>query len=189
MFNYTEATDEDLVIKYKEGDNRAFEEIYLRYNKKLNRLIYNYIYNSTEVEDVFHEVIIRVLRHIDKFNLSMSFSSWVYQIAVNCSKNFLNLKTKSEVLQNKEKLRVRMNFQNCNSLEDDILKDFDMVEFNNAINSLGDKFKDVFLLRYDHKLKYIEVAKVLQCSERTAKWRMKRSIEMIAAYLHEKGVI
>ena len=189
MFNYKEADDKDLVIRFKNGDNRAFDEIYLRYNKKLNRLIYNYIYNSIDVEDVFHEVIIRVIRHIEKFNISMNFSSWIYQIAINCSKNFLKSRTKEEYLQNKEKLRIRMDYTKQENLEEDFIKEIDMIEFNNAIDSLDEKFRDVFLLRYDHKLKYSEIANILNCSERTAKWRMKRSIEKITSFLRDKGIV
>ena len=118
----------------------------------------------------------------------MTFSSWIYQIAVNCCKNHINSSAKKEILISKEKFRLSVEDKK-ETMEDTILHEYDMKEFNEAIHDLQDKFRDVFLFRFDHKMKYSEIAEVLNCSERTAKWRMKKAIEKITHHLKTKGVI
>ena len=78
--------DEDLVKVFKDGNERAFDELYARYASKLKRLIYYYLGDAEESDDVLHDVFLRVFMHIDSFNTEKVFSSWIYRIAVNCSK-------------------------------------------------------------------------------------------------------
>ena len=121
--------------------------------------------------------------------MNKAFSSWIYQIAVNCSKNYLNRNRKNDKLIEKEKYRLRQSKGISDSPEVEVISDFDVSEFNNAVNSLQEKFRDVFVLRYDNKLKYSEISNVLNCSERTAKWRMKKAVERITHHLKERNVI
>ena len=189
MDKLSNSSDEELVNLYKAGNVKAFDELYLRYSSKLKRLIYYYVSDPDTADDVFHEIFIRVYRHIDKFNTNKAFSSWIYQIAANCSKNYLKLKKKNEALIEKEKFRMKGSSANLLSPEEEIVGEIDIQEFNSAINDLKDKFRDVFLLRFDHKMKYMEIAEILNCSERTAKWRMKKAIEKITLYLKERGIV
>lgn len=181
--------DEELVLLFKKGNERAFEELYNRYSTRLKRLIYYYISQGDAVHDIFQEVFLRVVRHIDTFDVAMNFSSWVYQIAVNCSKNYLKKNMKDTALIEKEKFRVVDREQSQMTPEEGLLAQYDIKAFNEAVDTLKDKFKDVFILRYDHGMKYQEISRVLDISERTAKWRMKLAVETIALYLKEKGII
>lgn len=189
MQNLIQYTDEELVSLYKSGSEKAFDELYSRYALKLKKLIYYYLGDSDEANDVFHDVFIRVIRHIENFNLQMTFSSWIFQIAVNCSKNYIKKKKRNEVLIEKEKFKLKDTISGSISPEEEIISEIDLAEFNHAIDNLQDKFRNVFILRFDQKLKYSEISNVLECSERTAKWRMRRAIENIAQYLKEKNVV
>ncbi len=189
MINHKLSSDEELVVLYKNGDERAFEELYERYARRLKRLIYYYVGDSETADDVFHDVCMRVIKHVDKFRTNMTFSSWIYQITVNCSKNFLKKKSKNERLLEKEKFRIRGDKREIRTPEDEIVDEFDVEIFNKAVDSLKDRFRDVFILRFDHRLKYVEIADILKCSERTAKWRMKKSIDKITQFLKENKAL
>ena len=76
-----------------------------------------------------------------------------------------------------------------NTPEEEIVKSIDLEGFNAAVQSLKDKFRDVFILRFDHKMKYMEIAGILDCSERTAKWRMKKAVELISQHLKSQGLV
>ena len=182
-------SDEELVQLYRGGREEAFTEIYARYEQKLKRLIYYYIPNADDAGDVFHEAIIRVFRHLDTYNIDKSFSSWIYQIAINCSKNYIGRSKRETHLVEQERFRIKEEYLHPVSPEDVFISESDMEEFNRSVEQLKEKFKAVFILRYDHRLKYSEIASILGCSERTVKWRMEKAIEKIAQYLSEKGVI
>ncbi len=189
MANISDLTDTELVIIFVDGDEKAFDELYYRYSSKLKRLIFYYIGDRDLTDDVLHEVFIRVFNHIDKFNLKMKFSSWIYQIAVNCSKNYLKDRAKRDNLLEKEKFRVERVDAEYLSPELSMINKYETSMLNEAIENLSDKVRDVFLLRFDHRIKYSEISEILNCSERTAKWRMKKAVELISLYLKEKGVI
>lgn len=182
-------SDEELVQIYRDGAEEAFTEIYARYEHKLKRLIYYYIPNIDDAGDVFHEAIIRVFRHLNTYNIKKSFSSWIYQIAINCSKNYIGRSMRETHLVEQERFRIKEEYLNPVSPEDVFINESDMEEFNRAVEKLKEKFRSVFILRYDHRLKYSEIASILGCSERTVKWRMEKAIEKIAQYLSEKGII
>ncbi|OHD63539.1 MAG: hypothetical protein A2176_07065 [Spirochaetes bacterium RBG_13_51_14] len=189
MKDFKRFTDEELVQLYRNGSDQAFTELYVRYERKLKRLIFYYIPNTDEADDVFHDTVMRVFRHIDTFNVKRSFSSWIYQIAVNCSKNYIGRHRRESRLLDEERYRLSGEYHQSLSPEDICISNNDLEEFNRAIEQLKERFRIVFVLRHDHKLKYAEIAGVLKCSERTVKWRMEKALEKIAQYLSEKGII
>jgi RNA polymerase sigma factor (sigma-70 family) len=182
-------SDEDLVQVYKRGEEHAFAELYTRYEKKLKRLIYYYIPDTDEACDVFHDAMIRVFRHIETFDVAKPFSSWIYQIAINCSKNRI-VQAKREI-QLLEQERYRLSGeQACQASPEDLcISENDIAEFNRSVEGLKERFRSVFILKHDHRMKYSEIAAVLKCSERTVKWRMKKALEKIAQRLAEKEII
>lgn len=180
--------DEELVRLFKSGNEQAFDELYFRYAPKLKKLIYYNLGDADESNDVFHDVFLRFYKHIDSYNTEMPFSSWIYKIAVNCSKNYKRKNIRNEVLLEKKKKDSERKKDDI-SPEELFIKSEDMEVFYEAIESLKDKFKMVFLLRFDHGLQYREISQMTNCSERTAKWRMQKAIEKIIDYLKDRDII
>ncbi len=189
MDDFTLFSDEELVSLFKNGSERAFEELYGRYSPRLKRLIYRYVQDGDAVHDIFHDTLMRVIRHIGTFNVRMSFASWIYQIAVNCTRNHHRKHARDRTLVQKESARIAETGRGTPSPDDEVMEEEDRLAFDEAVYALGDKFRDVFILRYDHEMKYQDIAAALEISERTAKWRMKAAVERIALHLKEKGVI
>ncbi|MBP7604986.1 MAG: RNA polymerase sigma-70 factor, partial [Spirochaetes bacterium] len=65
----------------------------------------------------------------------------------------------------------------------------DMREFYLAVDSLKEKFRTVFLLRFDHGMQYSQISSILDCPERTAKWRMQKAVEKIVDRLKSRNVV
>lgn len=185
-------SDEELARRFREGESALFDELYRRYQDKLRRVIYYYVGDSDDAQDIFHDVFVRVYKHIDTYKDDKPFSSWIYQIAVNCSKNFRNKVARNDSVIEHEKEEQRANFlDDASSLspEEEFIQKDDMLQFREAVSRLKEKFRVVFLMRHDQGLKYGEISEILGCSERTVKWRMKRAIEIIADDLKNRGVL
>jgi len=185
---YNSLTDEQLVIEFKSGNEEAFDVLYTRYADRLWKMIYGYTHDQDDAIDVLHDVFIRVYMHIDSFKVDRAFSSWIYRIAINCAKNFLKTRHKNIILTEKEKKRIELS-RDEESPEERILKNEDMLSFSEAVDSLKEKFRTVFLLRFRERTPYADIACILDISERTAKWRMQKSIELIIDYLKDRDVI
>jgi RNA polymerase sigma-70 factor (ECF subfamily) len=184
--------DEEVARLFQGGREDAFDELYTRYHDKLRRVIYYYLGDAEDSEDVFHDVFFRVFKHIGTYRDDRPFSSWIYQIAVNCSKNFRKKSIKNDMLFEKEKEEFREAAKETAtglSPEETFIRKTEMKEFYRAVGTLKEKFRTVFMMRHDQGLRYNEISEILQCSERTVKWRMKRALELIADDLKDRGVI
>jgi RNA polymerase sigma-70 factor (ECF subfamily) len=181
-------TDEELVKCIIDGNDQAFEELYQRYSERMFKLLYNYVYNEDDAVDLMHEVFIRVYRHLRKFDINRTFSSWIYKIAINCAKNHRYKEHKANTMIEKEEQRL-LRIDGVKTPEDTILDDELVREFSLAVDALTDKFRDVFILRFGQQLQYSDIASILHISERTAKWRIERAIMYITDFLKKRGAI
>lgn len=80
-------TDAELVKKIRSGDQRAFDQLYQRYERPLFAFVQRYLKNPEEAEEVFHDVFIKVLSHKSVEYLNESVRGWLYVTARNMSLN------------------------------------------------------------------------------------------------------
>src|SRR3990170_1287414 len=81
--------DQALVARAQRGDTGAFDLLVRKYQHKVAKLIGRYVRDRTEVEDVSQEAFIRAYRALAGFRGDSAFYTWLYRIAVNTAKNYL----------------------------------------------------------------------------------------------------
>ncbi len=185
MQQYNEMTDEGLVELFHGGDEEAFNEIYRRYSSRLVKVIYYYVGDMDSAEDVLHETFMRMIRHLHTFKKGRAFSSWIFQIAVNCSKNHLKKSRRKDELFEKMVFRSKEGKFESPSPEEELMSNFEVESFNSAVEKIHPRFREVLLLRIEGDCRYADISRILGCSERTAKWRMKKAVELIVHELKE----
>ena len=60
-------TDEELVVAFQQGEERAFDELVKRYQHKVRLLCAHYLAESQEADDAAQEVFIRIYQHLAGF--------------------------------------------------------------------------------------------------------------------------
>ena len=78
-----------LVRRMQQRDERAFEEVVRLYQHKVYNLLFRMLGNADEAEEVAQEVFVTVFKSIDTFRGEAKFSTWLYRLAANHSKNRL----------------------------------------------------------------------------------------------------
>ncbi len=68
-------------------EERAFDELVRGYDRRVYALVVRMLGNAAEAQDVSQEVFVQVFRAIDQFRGESKFSTWIFRIAVNLSKN------------------------------------------------------------------------------------------------------
>lgn len=78
-----EVTDEALAARAARGDHAAFEALVQRHAGPLLAFCRRLLGDATEAEDKVQEAFMRAFRHLDRFDASRRFGSWLYRIAQN----------------------------------------------------------------------------------------------------------
>ena len=97
------ADDSDalLVERTVAGDQKAFELLVIKYQRRIQRLIGRMVRDVDLVEDIAQETFIRAYRALGQFRGEAQFYTWLYRIAVNTAKKALmDLKRNPTVSEN-----------------------------------------------------------------------------------------
>ena len=82
-------TDLMLVERTVAGDQKAYELLVLKYQRRIERLIGRMVRDADLVEDIAQETFIRAYRALAQFRGEAQFYTWLYRIAVNTAKKAL----------------------------------------------------------------------------------------------------
>jgi len=75
--------DEQLMLRYKDGDNHAFETLYSRYRQPMYRYLQNQCGNAAIAEEIFQDVWMNLVRARERYQVTASFKTYVYRMAHN----------------------------------------------------------------------------------------------------------
>ena len=82
-----ELTDEDVMERCALGSETAFRALVQRYRSRIMNLVCRFINDRDRAEEISQEVFLRVYRNRERYRKSGKFSTWIFTIAVNLTKN------------------------------------------------------------------------------------------------------
>lgn len=175
--------DEAIVLRVIKGDGDAFGLLIDRYEEKLARYIRRFIQNNDDVEDILQVIFIKSYTHLQSFDTTRSFNSWIYRIAHNESVNYLKRKGNEKIsFTDFFDTFFPHPFAEEESDSHAILHERkDQLEM--FLNKLSPKYREVLVLYYYEDLSYQEISDVLQIPIATVGVRIKRAREALAKVL------
>ena len=192
-------SDETLVEKSQQGDYLSFQELVRRHEKKIYNLAYKIMGNKEDASDVLQETFLQAFKKLPGFKSKAKFSTWLYRIAVNIclmrKRKQKKIKTVSldvPILTKQEdeirrELRDDWSKSPLASLESEEVKR----ALSNAIDSLPQEYRTVFLLRGVNGFSNEEVANALKISVPAVKSRLHRARlflrDKLSEYFKEYG--
>jgi RNA polymerase sigma-70 factor, ECF subfamily len=176
--------DQKLVVRVQKGDRAAFDLLVRKYQHKVAKLVSRYVRDRSEVEDVAQEAFIKAYRAIAGFRGESAFYTWLYRIAVNTAKNYLDSQGRrppstdmevegAELIESGESLRDQATPERA-LLTDEIAQ-----TVNRAIESLPEDLRTAITLREIEGLSYEEIAQAMDCPIGTVRSRIFRAREAI----------
>jgi RNA polymerase sigma-70 factor (ECF subfamily) len=184
------ATEEDyeLVSLCKKGDVDSFEVLVKKHQKKMLNIAYRMIGNYEEACEIVQDAFISAYRNLKGFKGKSKFSTWLYTIVMNLSKNRLKrLKTQlhrekfsldNPVLTNDGQIKVEPASSEPSALDKLEKRDVQQ-KVQECINSLDDEFREVLILRDIQGFSYAEISDLLKAPEGTVKSRLFRAREAV----------
>ena len=180
-------TDLQLVRKVRNGDRAAFDLLVVKYQSRVASIISRYVYDSQEVMDLTQEAFVKAFRALDRFRGDSAFYTWLYRIAVNTAKNFLESRGRRP--QGSADVAEAENFDDGGRLRDvaspeRLLQREELQKaLSEAIAQLPEELRSAFLLREYDGLSYEDIARILDCPIGTVRSRIFRARDAVDRHL------
>ena len=181
-------SDEHLVTAHLQGRMGAFDDLYERYHDRLVHFVTRKTGDGDRAQDLVQEAFIRVTRHLHRFDTTKKFSTWVYTIASNLSKNELRNRSRSPLILfqrltgNWDDDHRPLQFEDFRMRPDDLYrKRFLRRLVEDTVEELPEHHRLVFRLRELEGKSYEEIAEITGVNLGTVKSRLHRARNSFAA--------
>jgi len=171
-------SDEELMLRYRDGENSAFEILYHRYEKPLFDFIYRMVMDAADTENLCQETFFRVVRTRKNYRATALFKTWIFQIALNlCRDRMRRMKHRSHLSLNTPvssqdngnfELQELMSDPNSDPVND-LVKGELAGLVKGAIASLPEDEHLVVILKEYQGMKFSEIAEIMGCPIGTLK--------------------
>jgi len=183
-------TDLMLVERTVAGDQKAYELLVLKYQRRIERLIGRMVRDTDLLEDIAPETFIRACRALAQFRGEAQFYTWLYRIAVNTAKKAL-VDLKRDPLVSESALRGGDEEDETSTVENELTtaetpetvlaaKEI-AAAVNSAMEALPEELRQAVSLREIEGLSYEDIAEAMNCPIGTVRSRIFRAREAISA--------
>lgn len=181
--DYATYNDEDLMRLFFKGDEKAFEQIYDRYEAFMVNFFYRKLWSDREkAEDFTHDLFAKIIDKPKAYDPNRSFKTWLFSVANNMCKNEYK---KQEIRKpTGYDLPEGMDAKDQTKLQD---VGVDAGNFNEQLkielNKLNEKHREVFMLRHFEGLSLNEIGETLGINTGTVKSRLHFATKTLAGKL------
>lgn len=181
----SQINDKEILEKFAEPATRsaAFSVLVQKYQEKLYWHIRRLVIDHEDANDVCQNTFIKVWQNLDGFKQNSQLYTWLYRIATNESLTFLSKKRRQDATPlETETVDLTAQLRADPYFDGDALQ----IRLQNAIASLPDKQRVVFLMRYYDEMKYEDMSEVLDTSVGALKASYHHAVKKIEKYLEER---
>jgi RNA polymerase sigma-70 factor (ECF subfamily) len=94
----TDENDGDLIVALRRGHPTALERLSVRYRPRIVRLAARYVRNLEDAEDLAQDVLLKVWRHVSRFEGAPRLWPWIARITANASISYLRSQKRRPVV-------------------------------------------------------------------------------------------
>lgn len=187
--NVLKLSDQELILAYLDGNDRAFEVLLNRHRDKIYTSIYLFVKDRDLAEDIFQDVFIKIIKTLrnGKYNHEGKFLQWAMRISYNmCVDHFRKNKKKTKVSAT-ETFDI---FDVLESPEDNketsIIKSQLHKKVRELVDQLPEEQREVVILRHYADMSFKEISQLTRVSINTALGRMRYALINMRKMVDEK---
>jgi RNA polymerase sigma-70 factor (ECF subfamily) len=167
----------ELLIRLKNGDMLAFDQIYWLYSHKLFSFVFRILKDEAGADDVVQEVFVKIWESREKLGDYKLLNSYIFTIAYNNSIDLIRKKINNNKYLEHLKISAIINYTPS------IVSQIEFDELNNEVEKLISKLperqKQVYLLHREEGLTYPEIAERLGISKNTVENHMVKALKYL----------
>jgi RNA polymerase sigma-70 factor (ECF subfamily) len=180
-----------LIAACCQGDSDAWDQLFAAYYPLAGKFVFQLSpHLSTEdVEEICQDVFLAVIRNIQSFHGKSAFQTWLYRIAANKTRDFIEKQRAAKRgggaqpfsldAENPE-TGLKIDPPSSAPGPDGILISAERMAFiHAALERLGDPCREVIELRYFGDLSYEEISQELELNPKTVSSRLSKCLDKL----------
>ena len=168
----------ELLVRLKNGNNCAFEELYIGYKEPALRFCNSILKDLEESENIIQEVFIKIWNRRNTINPELNFTSYLFTIIKNRVFDHLKEIKKNEFLRERYWEKVLEYKEDENEVKEERF-----AKVKVAVDNLSVKRKEIIKLNYEEGKSYEEIANQLNISKNTVKNQLVKAKQVIRRQL------
>lgn len=170
----------ELVAAVLSGDQEAFGELVELYQRPVYNLCYRMLNEAGEAEDAAQEAFLRAYQHLDRYDNTRPFKTWLLSIASNYCIDRIR-KRRLTWLSLEEPLPPHPSLTSGEAEpEDAALTGERGAAIQAMLSQLAPEYRAAVVLRYWYDMSYTEIAEMLDTTESAIKSRLFRARQSLA---------
>ena len=181
-------SDDELVRRFRRGDEASFDQLVLRYRKEVYRMAWRITGNHAEADDLAQETFCRAWQALDEFRGDSTIRTWLLRIVSNLSLNVVQ----SARVSRRDPVAIETLEQAAASTmrlkpvgPDELIRRERDEQVRRAVQTLPRKQRLTLILRAFEGLQYKEIARVMGCTTGTAKANFFHAVACLKRELKE----
>jgi RNA polymerase sigma-70 factor, ECF subfamily len=173
-------TDDELMLRVREGQADALGELFARYQGPLLGFFARLTGRTATSEDLVQDTFLRILRSKHTYRSSGRFRAWLYQIARSAHSDHYRKRWRERPLDDEFDAMASPDPGIGDRLEEDERREL----VRAALRRLPEDKREVLVMARYQGLRYQEIGEILGCAENTVKVRVHRAMKALReAYL------
>ncbi|MDD3807604.1 MAG: sigma-70 family RNA polymerase sigma factor [Candidatus Marinimicrobia bacterium] len=181
-------TDEELIVLFQKGEERAYLELVHRYKDRLTNFVFRFVGSREMAEDIVQDTFLKLYTSSHMYKEIARFSTWIYTIAGNLAKTELRKRKRRKIYSIHDMGIDEKEFEipsDTYNPERETRTAYQEKEIQTAISRLPEQFKTAIILRDIQELSYEEISKIVGVPVGTVKSRINRGRQKLQELLKE----
>ena len=185
------SSDAQLVEECRSGDTSAFDEIVHRYKDRIYNVVYRFVGNHEDAQDIAQEVFVRAYRGVDCFRGSAQVYTWLYSIAANLARNRLRDSRRKgrDMGTSLEAMKRPLAADGAHTPRAQAQHHELDETLQGCLNDLPEHYRMAFVLRVFEDLSYDEIAQTMGCPKGTVKSRINQARKLLRERLESLALV
>jgi RNA polymerase sigma factor (sigma-70 family) len=190
-FSANAKNDFMLVIRAKDGDQKAYAELMQRYKDSIYFMALKMVNNKDDAMDLTVETFGKAFENIEKYKPDFAFSTWLFRIATNNCIDFIrkkrlnlvSLQSLSEEDKDEKQLQIASDTLNP---EQTSIKKQESEKLKSIVEQLPQRYRTLIILRYYDEQSYEEIAQQLDLPLGTVKAQLFRARDLMSNIMNRR---
>ncbi len=174
-------TDSEIVQRVRSGETSLFEVLMRRHNQRVYRVARAVLKDEFEAEDVMQQAYINAFVHLAQFEDRAQFSTWLTRIAVREALARRRRSKPEETVDTVDEMRAEAPDPEHQAYASELGR---LIE--DAVDTLAEPYRVVFVLRDVEGLSTSETAATLELGEEAVKTRLHRARAAVRRCIRER---